>query len=137
MKDIKFIYKDEFDQLSVQFPSRAEYISGMDILVQIVALAYLTDPGQDLNDPETGSGVRSIIGQIDIQNEDNLKADFLSRTSKIEAEIIERQTDLDIPPNERLQGLEVRGMQVDPLTLELNAGVKIYNQQGENRVVNI
>jgi hypothetical protein len=109
----------------------------MDLLIQIVALAYLSDPGRDVNAPDDGSGVRDEIGQIDAVGEHQLKADFVTRTAKIENEIIGYQSSLDLPSNERLKALTIQGITVDAGNLQLNAQVLIENQASQSRVVKV
>lgn len=137
-KSVRVVYVDPVSrEISLQFPLIPQYITGIDLLIQVVALAYLTNPGQDINSPDDGSGVREIIGQIDVVGEEQLKADFLTRTAKIEGEIIANQSTLDLPASERLRSLTIQGMAVDAVNLELKARVKIENQAGQSRVVGV
>jgi hypothetical protein len=137
-KDLRVVQVDPVTrEVSLALPIVPTYLSGVDLLIQTVALYYLSNPGQDLNDFGGGSGVRDIIGQIDIIGEDQLKADFLARTAKIENEIVNIQSELNIQSSERLKTLIVQGMQIDAATLEMKARVKIENQANESRVVTV
>ena len=137
-KDIKIVQVDpDTREVYLSMPIIPVYAQGMDLLIQIVALAYLSNPGQDLNDIGGGSGVRDVIGQIDVVGEDQLTADFLTRTAKIESEIINYQENESIPASERLKSLTVKGVEIDADQLEMRARVKIENQSGQSRVVQV
>lgn len=111
--------------------------TGIDILVQMVAIAYLENPGQDVQAPTEGSGVRTLIGQFDVVNQTDLKVEFLSRTTKIEREIIQRQSSLDIKSDERLKRLNIVSININSDTSELIAEVMIENQAGQRVVVRV
>jgi hypothetical protein len=113
------------------------YVSGIDLLVQMVAIAYLENPGQDISNPTEGSGVRTLIGQFDMVNQKDLKVEFLTRTTKIEREIIQRQTNLDIRPDEKLKKLNILSLNINSDTSELIAEVAIENQADQRIVVRV
>ena len=113
------------------------YASGIDILAQMVAIAYLENPGQDVIDVSEGSGVRSLIGQFDVVNQKDLRIEFLNRTTKIEGEIIRRQASLDILPNEKLKKLNILSLNINSDNSELVAEVAVENQADQRLVMRV
>lgn len=113
------------------------YASGMDILAQMVAIAYLENPGQDVLNVTEGSGVRTLIGQFDVVNQRDLRIEFLNRTAKIESEIIKKQSSLDILPNEKLKKLNILSLNINPDNSELIAEVAIENQAEQRLVMRV
>jgi hypothetical protein len=113
------------------------YVSGIDLLAQMVAIAYLENPGQDVVNPQEGSGVRSLIGQFDVVNQKDLKVEFLTRTTKIEREIVQRQSNLDIRSDEKLKKLTILGLTINSDNSEMIAKVSIENQADQRIVVRV
>ena len=137
-RDIRVIQRDTSTGiLTLAAGSVPTFVSGFDLLIQIVALAYYTDPGQDVFFPTEGAGVRTLIGQIDGTNQQELTADFLTRTAKIESEILTNQAGLNRDLTELLQSLTVVGIDFDLADLAMNPSVKIVNQANQSRVVTL
>src|SRR5277367_4418873 len=99
-RDIAIVQVDPTTRIvSLSSGSVPTFATGINRLIQIVVLAYEADPGHDAYDPTQGSGVRQTIGQINVTNQTELKADFITRTNKIEAEILANQSSLQIDPS--------------------------------------
>jgi hypothetical protein len=113
------------------------FIKGIELLAQMVIIAYLENPGQDVDYPSEGSGVRTLIGQFDVVNEKDLKVEFLNRTTKIEQEIVARQAKLDIKSDEKLKKINIVSLNIDPTSSDLIASVSIENQANQQLVVRV
>lgn len=100
-------------------------LSGIDKLIQIVVLAILNDPGRDVMNPETGSGLPGLIGSnISSSDPTEIIADITERLEKIKEEILAFQSNLiNETPSERLRDLRVlnisQGTQIDEIIVKL------------------
>lgn len=82
-------------------------VEGIDLLVQIVAMELLRNPGRNINDPTAGAGLRQTIGQNINGNEQDFFADMQMRCSQAAANIVSRQTQAVRPPDARLATLRL------------------------------
>lgn len=133
MPDIQIFQIDPNTGLgSLALGNSPKRLSGIDLLAQIVALAYLRDPGQDVIDPMEGAGIRQDIASISITSNDQAHMLVMQRTKKIEAEIIARQQVGTGDPTEKLKSLVVIDIAADLAEAAVAARVKIINQAGQS-----
>lgn len=132
MPDISIVNFDPITgEVSLGLGNTPRVIDGMDLLKQIVVLAYLRNPGQSVIDPDEGSGVRAAIGQYNFVEGDEIKVLFIQRTQAIEQEIIGRQEGATTAPEERLKKLVVIDVAFDETTNSVAGRTQIINQAGD------
>jgi phage baseplate assembly protein W len=115
----------------VFFEIRPKRVQGISKLIQIVVLSLLDVPGQDVLDPERGSGIPALVGSnIDLSDPQEILAEVAQSVRKTEREILDSQIGVDDDPSERLRQLQiielVPGEQIDQLFLKL----RIINEAG-------
>lgn len=126
MQDFAVIQVDQVTRKVTINPGMVpKKISGIDKLIQIVVLAILNDPGRDVMNPETGSGLPGLIGSnISSSDPTEIIADVTERLEKIKEEILASQSNLlNETPSERLRDLRVlnvtQGTQIDEIIVKL------------------
>jgi len=109
MPDLKLLERDEATgRLRPALTRPPETVEGIDLLVQIVALTYLTNPGRSIVFPNRGAGLRSFIGSsFDLTDPSELFADLRLITSQVEQVIKQEQQNTSRPPSERLARLQL------------------------------
>jgi len=124
--------------VTVELPNTPKRLTGIDALIQIVALAYLRNPGRDVFDPDEGSGLRGAIGQFNLSDsgaEEEFRTLVIQRTDKIQDEILSNQgTDIS-DPTEQLKKLEIVDLAFDSVTNEGAIRVKLINEVGDSREI--
>lgn len=131
MPDIQLLQVDqETGIISLGLGRAPKVLTGMDLLVQLVALALLKNPGQDVIDPYEGSGLRSLIGEYNFTESEEIKIAVLQRTKQVEKEIIGRQLVGVGDPSERLKSLSVLDVAADPAASKVLIRVKVVNEAG-------
>lgn len=106
-------------------------ISGIYKLIQIVVLCLMNTPGQDVLDPEKGSGLRTLVGSnIDPANSTELYGDIAQKINKAEAEIIADQIGINDPASEKLAELRILEISSGASEDEIFIRLRIINQEG-------
>lgn len=132
MSDIEIVQFDPDTGLAtLGLGNSPKILTGMDKLKQIVVLAYLRNPGQDIFDPQEGSGLRAEIGQFTFVEGDEVSALFVQRTQGVEKEIIDRQEGTVSDASEKLKKLSVLDVAFDQTSSSLLGRVQIINQAGD------
>ena len=107
-------------------------INGIQKIVQIVVLKILKSPGQDIISPITGAGMLSVIQGNISDDPSEVLAELSPLVKKIESEIIEEQTNVDLPDSERLLKLNLVGIEQDPNNLtSYFMTIEIINEEEE------
>ena len=131
MPDIQIVQFDPATGLgTLALGNNPKLITGLELLAQIVALAYLKNPGQDVIDPTEGSGIRQDIGQTPLTSVDEANLLVMQRTKVVEAEILSRQTVGVGEPSEKLKKLVVLDVATDLTNARIVARVKVTNETG-------
>lgn len=131
MSDIQIVQFDPNSGLaSLGLGNNPKILRNMDKLKQIVILAYLRNPGQDVFDPQEGSGLRATIGQYNFSSGNEVKTLFIQRTQSVEKEVISRQDSSVGTPEERLKKLTVIDVAFDSSSSSLVGRVQIINEAG-------
>ena len=112
--DFSVIKTDEYGRITFDYSSvTPTKLEGVQKLVQMVVLKLLKSPGRDIMSPDTGAGILTVL-QGNISND---TSEVLSQLSplikKIEEEIIEEQTNRELPDSEKLQKLNPVGIEAD------------------------
>jgi hypothetical protein len=131
MADMKMLSSDPYTgKLTLGIPVPPEYIEGIDLLVQIVALLYMNNGGRSIANPGRAGGLREFIGMnYDPDDPAEVFTDIQLMTSRIEQMIKEEQVNTSRPPSERLQALRLIDIVPNEEQLELNIRVAVVNEE--------
>ena len=131
MSDLSLIRTDPVTGVvSLAMGQTARAVTGIDLLVQLVALSFLRNPGRDVLDPDEGSGLRAAIGQHNISDSEELRLLVVQRTRSVEREILSRQTTSVTSPEERLSKLNVLDVASDETGGRVLIRVQVINEAG-------
>ena len=119
--DIKVVQKDPVtDTLSIGIPRPPQYISGIDLLVQIIVIELLSSPGRDILNPGGGGNLRSLIGaNVNFDDESEIFAEIAMMVSATERNIKQFQEAYGRPANEKLARLDLVDLVPDEENLQL------------------
>lgn len=133
MEDFKVFTVEENNKVVLKPPLLPEKVSGKDKLIQIVLLALLTNPGRNVNYPERGSGLPSLIGSnIDPNDPTEVLSDVSERIEKIRDEIIDAQSALiNETPSERLQDLVLVNVDIGDSIDEVMVKLRVVSEAGD------
>jgi hypothetical protein len=131
MPDLKLLIRDPATgRLRPGVPSPPEEIEGIDLLVQNVALLYLTNGGRSIVYPDRVGGLRQFIGaNFDPNDPSELFADIRVMTNQIEQRIKEEQVQTSRPPSERLLALQLIDIVPDEYQPEIEIIVAVVNEE--------
>lgn len=139
MADIKLLYRDDTTgALKVGMARPPEYVEGIDLLVQNVALLFLNNGGRSIFNPGRIGGLRDFIGyNFDPDDPSELFADIQLMTSRIEQTIKQEQVLANRLPAEKLLSLQLVDIQPneDQLSIEIIVAVVNEEQQVAQAVV--
>lgn len=135
MPDLKILARDKTTGRLTPGVSRPpETVEGIDLLVQVVALLFLSNGGRSIFDPGRAGGLRSFIGQnFDPSEPSELFADLRLMTSRVEQQIKEEQERTHRPPSERLRTLQILDIIPDPYLPEIEIVVQVINEEQETQ----
>jgi phage baseplate assembly protein W len=133
MEDFKVFTIEEDGRVILRPPETPVKISGKDKLIQIVLLALLTNPGRNVNYPERGSGLPSLIGtNIDPSDPTELLSDVSERIEKIRDEILDAQSTLkNETPSERLRDLILLNVDVGEQIDDVFVKFRVVSEAGD------
>jgi hypothetical protein len=119
---------------SYGIPTPPAILTGMPLLVQVVVLSYLRNPGRSVLAPTEGSGLRGDIGKYNYSDTsgDEIQALCVQRTRAVQLEVVSRQDPSGGVPSERLSSLSVTNFAFDASTGQTLLGVKIINEAGDS-----
>lgn len=104
-------------------------VSGIDKLVQIVALALLNNGGRSITNPGRAGGLRRLIGgNINLDDPSELFADIRIMTGRVEQTIKEEQLRITRPTSERLLSLQLIDIVPNELELAIEVIVGVVNE---------
>ena len=111
-------------------------LTGLDLLVQLVTLTFLKDPGgRDVIQPTAGSGLRAAMGQYNITSGNNditqVNLLMIQQTKVVEQQILQNQEGTTSDATERLNSLQVLDVGFDPQSDEALLRVQIINEAGD------
>ncbi len=133
MPDIQITYRDPSTGLISLAVGRApKLLTGMDALVQVVALSFLKNPGRDVIDRDEGSGLRALLGQYNLSSADEIKLTVVQQTRTVEQQIIARQGISGIP-TERLKKLNILDVATNESGSQVVLKVQIISEAGESQ----
>ena len=117
---------------TVGMPAVPRGVTGINKLVQIVVVAILKNGGQDVFDPNDGSGLRGMIGQYNYHNPSEVKTEVLRRIKLIESQMLSNQVNFNLPAAEKLKQLKVLDVVMDPVTAETAIRIQVINEAGQS-----
>lgn len=139
MANLKVLIRDSATgNLTIGIPRPPVLISGIDLLVQIVALLFLNNGGRSIVSPGRAGGMRALMGSnIDPNDPSELFADVRLMTSQVEQLVKEEQVKTKRPPSERLQALRLIDIipNLDSLAIQVVVSVSNEEQQQSQAVV--
>lgn len=139
MPDIKVVTRNEITGvLEIGISRPPQYISGIDLLVQIVVLELLHSPGRSIIDPESGGNLRSLIGS-NFDDEGEIYADVKMMINTVEKNIRAAQESTNRPSNEKLAKLVLMDIVPDEeqALLEIMLRVVSMDQQTSDAIVGL
>lgn len=141
MSDVKIVSKDpETGVLSIGISRPPQFVSGIDLLVQVVAIELLHSPGRDIIDPDTGANLRSLIGSsVAFDDESEIFAEIRLMVKAAEDNIKKTQASSNRPSNEQLGRLELMDIVPDEESLQLEIIIRVtsLDQQSTSAVVGL
>jgi len=131
MPDIKVLKQDPLTgRLTIGMSRPPQQVSGIDLLVQIVALLFMTNGGRSIVSPGRTGGLRQLIGtNFDPSDPSELLADVRTMVNMVEQQIKEEQTNTSRPPSERLQALQLIDLVPDPDQPVIEVIVAVINEE--------
>lgn len=128
--DFRVLVENGSGVLVPGLPRPPERLVGIDKLVQIVALTFLTNGGRSIAYPGRAGGVRACVGQTNLDPEDpsELFADMRIIVSQVERTIKEEQVRTNRPSSERLQSLQLIDVVPDEETDSVDISVAVVNE---------
>lgn len=131
MPDLKILISDPATgSLTPGIPRPPQYVEGIDLLVQNVALLFMNNGGRSIVVPDRAGGLRNYIGvNFDIDDPSELFADLRLMTSQVEQQIKEEQVSTARAPSERLSALHLIDIVPDDEQPEVNIIVAVVNEE--------
>lgn len=141
MADIKIVHKDpNTGVLTIGIPRPPQFVSGIDLLVQIVTIELLTSPGRDIIDPDAGGNLRSLIGSnMAFDDEAEIFAEMRVMVSAAEENIKRKQRNSNRPASEQLGQLQLIDIVPDEENLQLEVILRVVSldQQDTSAIVGL
>jgi len=139
--DIKVVYKDpETGVLRIGIADPPEFVSGIDKLVQIVAIELMTSPGRNISNPSSGGNVRSLVGSnIAFDDVGEIFAEIRMMVSSSEKNIIDFQGGGNRPSSEKIARLELLDIIPDEENMQLEIVIQIISmdQQTAQAIIGV
>jgi hypothetical protein len=131
MPELKVFNRDPLTgRLTPGIPRPPQTVSGIDLLVQIVALLFLNNGNRSIFSPGRAGGLRTFIGMnYDPEDPSELFADLRLMTGQVEQIIKQEQEDTDRPPSERLLSLQLLDIVPDESKSEIEVIVQVMNEE--------
>jgi len=135
MPDLKILTVDSnTGRIRPGLTSPPEEISGIDLLVQIVALLYLTNGSRSIVTPDRVGGLRRFLGgNTNLDDPSEFFADIRMMTSQIEQQIKQEQVSTRRPPSERLQELQLIDIVPDEEQSAVEIKVAVINEEQQQQ----
>lgn len=115
-----------------------KYVSGIQLLIQLVVKQLLAGPGSDSFDPTMGAGVRALLRRpLDQDEIGQIQSDFQIAISRIEEKIQLEQSGKSLASDERLSSLEVVEITLNERTVEWTLVLSIVSEAGTSFAVDL
>lgn len=136
MKELRMYQVDSYGKVTLGVGSAPKYVSGINRLIQIVIFYILQNPGRSVLSPQSGSGLRALIGTTNLEGEQELHAEVTLSVSKMQQDIIDLQATTADPPDEKLAQIVIVSIKAsgdDSAELTL----RVINQAGDSRTLTV
>lgn len=147
MSDISVLRYEELPQpapqtrqqrVSLTWGKRSKKVTGVLKLVQTVIKLMLTTPGTDKQRPELGTPIQNLFRRgIGRSNVDTVKLDISIGIEDVARQIIDIQSESQIPASERLSSLNIARVEFSFTTNEWFIDVEVLSEAGEGVSVDI
>ena len=122
--------------ISLEIAKPIKNVSGIDRLVQSFMLVLLTNPGSDIFSPNSGGGVRAIVGRTTDHQGSGVAAALAQAIDRTKAELLRLQsTSANLPLAEKLLSCSLSSLSFDDTTSAINARVILQNMLGDQATV--
>lgn len=106
-------------------------VQGMERLIQSWLMIFLTTPGTDVFDPQSGGGGMALIGRSTDKNHKSVAADLALSIERTKSELTRLQAKQQgLPLSERLLSTNLETLNFNEETTVLSARVSIRNMLG-------
>jgi hypothetical protein len=124
--------------LTMEIARPVRSIQGVDRLVQSWLLIFLTTPGSDAFNPQSGGGGRAIVGRVTERNGSSVAADLALSIERTKSELTKLQARArNVPLSEKLLSSDLESLDFDRGTGTTFASVSIVNMLGDRAQVSI
>jgi len=124
--------------ISMSIPNPLSTISGLERLVQTFILIFLSTPGSDIFEPDSGGGAQTIIGKNTTQQGKSSSADLVLAIEKTRDEILQIQSSSpNLSLSEKLLSADVQSIKFNPDEGALTARVALTNMLGDLAAVSL
>jgi hypothetical protein len=125
-------------QVLRQMGQTPKAVTGINKLAQFLTKLLMTTLGSDQFDPNYGSSLLFILKQgQSLEDIQDLQSQIATHIADVQKQIIAGQTNLQLPPDERLASLNLQGVTIDDETLEISISLSMVSEAGTSRVVNL
>lgn len=124
--------------LELAIPKPFTLVEGLERLVQTFVMVFLTTPGSDIFEPDSGGGARAIIGKNTNRQGQSVAADLVLALDRTKSEILRFQSSQPgLPLSEKLLSLDLESLSFVAEEGALNARVSLSNMLGEQADVSV
>jgi hypothetical protein len=124
--------------LSLNIANPLRLVEGLSRLVQAWVMVFLTTPGSDVFNPQSGGGARAIIGRTTDRRGSGVSADLANSIMRTKSELNRVQANNpNIPLSEKLLNSSLEALAFDSNTGSLLAQVSIQNMLGQAAQVSL
>jgi hypothetical protein len=124
--------------LNLELPNPLNFIEGLERLVQTFVIIFLTTPGSDIFEPNSGGGAYTIVGKNTNQRGKGVAADLVLAIERTRDEILQIQTNApNLTLSEKLLSAEVLSVNFKPDEAALVAKVSLTNMLGDQAEVSL
>ena len=136
LTDARLIKRDT--EVSLKLNNPLKTVSGIDRLVQNWVMTFMTTPGSDVFDKNSGGGGQAIIGRPTDRDGRSASADLTMAIDRTRSELIKKQSSQsNVPSSEKLMSCELGDVVFDPYSGKLEARVFLRNMVGDNAEVSL
>lgn len=126
--------KDALLYFGLEKPVRVA--AGLERLVQAWVMVFLTTPGSDIFDPQSGGGAQAIIGRTTDRNGKGVAADLAYSIDRTKNELLRLQSKYpNLPLEEKILSSNLESMNFEDATTTLFARVTLRNMLGQSAQV--
>lgn len=141
LMDIKVVNKDpNTGVLTIGMSDPPQYVSGIDLLVQIVTIELLTTPGRSITNPSSGGNLKSLVGSnVAFDDIGEIFAEVRMMVTAAEKNIMDQQVNSRRPANEKLARLDLVDLVPDEESMQLEVILNIVSldQQSTQAAVGV